>query len=184
MDDVIYRFGRYGKIYKCPHCYETGGNLGKLHEYACELDYGIDLEYFARGYLGLSLDPPFTDTCPYCGTKLIDTGISFDDAITIRDFSNFDRDLFEMMIELHQSDIVEYTVKIKKMKNSIEEEKELKRKKSTNYSSNIPKCPICGSTNLSKISIIKTGMKIGAFGLLGAGDVGKTWKCNNCGSKF
>ena len=50
--------------------------------------------------------------------------------------------------------------------------------------SKLPKCPICGSTNLSKISIIKTGMKIGAFGLLGAGDVGKTWKCNNCGSKF
>lgn len=52
------------------------------------------------------------------------------------------------------------------------------------HASKLPKCPICGSTNLSKISIIKTGMKIGAFGLLGAGDVGKTWKCNNCGSKF
>lgn len=49
---------------------------------------------------------------------------------------------------------------------------------------NTPKCPICGSTNLSKITNTKKVTKILAFGVFGMGDNGKTWKCNNCGSKF
>ena len=49
---------------------------------------------------------------------------------------------------------------------------------------NIPKCPICQSTNLSKITIAKKAAKIALFGIFGMGDNGKTWKCNNCGSKF
>lgn len=47
-----------------------------------------------------------------------------------------------------------------------------------------PKCPICGSANLSKITAMKKAMKIASFGILGMDDNGKTWKCNNCGSKF
>ena len=49
---------------------------------------------------------------------------------------------------------------------------------------NIPTCPVCHSTNLSRISAAKSFLKIAAIGIAGAGDVGKTWKCNNCGSKF
>lgn len=49
---------------------------------------------------------------------------------------------------------------------------------------NKPHCPICNSTDLSKISNIGKAAKIGMFGIFGAGDLGKTWKCNNCGSKF
>lgn len=49
---------------------------------------------------------------------------------------------------------------------------------------NKPKCPICQSTNLSKISTTHKAGKIALFGIFGAGDIGKTWKCNNCGSKF
>lgn len=49
---------------------------------------------------------------------------------------------------------------------------------------NKPKCPICGSTNLSKLSNVGKVAKVGLFGIFGAGDLGKTWKCNNCGSKF
>lgn len=49
---------------------------------------------------------------------------------------------------------------------------------------NKPHCPTCNSTNLSKISNIGKAAKIGMFGIFGAGDLGKTWKCNNCGSKF
>lgn len=51
-------------------------------------------------------------------------------------------------------------------------------------SQNKPKCPICQSTNLSKISTATKAMKIAAFGIFGMGDNGKTWKCNNCGSRF
>lgn len=54
----------------------------------------------------------------------------------------------------------------------------------TNQQANIPKCPICQSTSLSKISTTHKAGKIALFGIFGAGDIGKTWKCNNCGSKF
>lgn len=47
-----------------------------------------------------------------------------------------------------------------------------------------PKCPICGSTHLTKISTLTKAAKISAFGIYGAGDIGKTYKCNNCGAKF
>ena len=49
----------------------------------------------------------------------------------------------------------------------------------------IPKCPTCGSTNLSKISFTKKIVKTSLFGVLGAvDDAGKTYKCGNCGCKF
>lgn len=49
---------------------------------------------------------------------------------------------------------------------------------------NVPKCPICGSTDLSKITATQKAVKIAIFGIFGMGDNGKTWKCNSCGSKF
>lgn len=53
-----------------------------------------------------------------------------------------------------------------------------------NDSNNKPKCPSCQSTNLSKISSVGKAAKIGLFGIFGAGDIGKTYRCNNCGVKF
>ncbi len=49
---------------------------------------------------------------------------------------------------------------------------------------NKPKCPICNSTNLAKITATKKIAKMAAFGIFGMGDNGKTWRCKNCGSKF
>lgn len=48
----------------------------------------------------------------------------------------------------------------------------------------VPKCPICGSTDLTQISTVKKVAKVATFGIYGAGDIGKTWQCNNCKSKF
>lgn len=47
-----------------------------------------------------------------------------------------------------------------------------------------PKCPSCGSTNLSKITATRKILKVGLFGRLGTGDLGKTYQCNDCGIKF
>ena len=49
---------------------------------------------------------------------------------------------------------------------------------------NIPKCPICGSTNLEKISIGNKAGSVVAFGVFAVGHVSKTYKCKSCGSKF
>lgn len=59
-----------------------------------------------------------------------------------------------------------------------------KQKREEQENANKPKCPICNSTNLSKLSNVGKVTKVGLFGIFGAGDIGKTWKCNNCGSKF
>ncbi len=49
----------------------------------------------------------------------------------------------------------------------------------------IPKCPICGSANINKITIGSRAVKTAVFGVAGAvDDAGKTYKCENCGSKF
>lgn len=50
---------------------------------------------------------------------------------------------------------------------------------------NVPKCPVCGSTSLKKITLTTRAVKTAAFGTIGAiDDAGKTYKCGNCGSKF
>jgi len=48
----------------------------------------------------------------------------------------------------------------------------------------VPQCPICGSENLTRLTTMKKAAKIALVGIYGLGDCGKTWKCNNCGSKF
>ena len=60
----------------------------------------------------------------------------------------------------------------------------IQHKQDITQQQNIPKCPICQSTNLSKITTVQKAGKIALFGIFGMGDNGKTWKCSNCGSKF
>ena len=48
---------------------------------------------------------------------------------------------------------------------------------------NKPKCPTCGSTNISKIGTFNRMLSTGFFGLA-SGKIGKTMKCNNCGYTF
>ena len=48
----------------------------------------------------------------------------------------------------------------------------------------LPKCPICSSTKIHKISITNKAASIVAFGIFSAGHVSKTYKCDICGSKF
>jgi rubrerythrin len=49
---------------------------------------------------------------------------------------------------------------------------------------NIPKCPICSSVKIHKISITNKAASAMAFGMLAAGHVSKTFKCDTCGAKF
>ncbi len=51
------------------------------------------------------------------------------------------------------------------------------------YINSKPKCPICGSTNISKISTMNRTTSIVGFGILSK-KIGKQWQCNNCGSNF
>ncbi len=47
-----------------------------------------------------------------------------------------------------------------------------------------PKCPTCGSPNIHKISVANKIGSAALFGVFSIGHVGKTYKCDNCGSEF
>ena len=49
---------------------------------------------------------------------------------------------------------------------------------------NLPKCPICSSTKIHKISMTNKAASAIAFGVFAAGHVSKTYKCDICGCKF
>lgn len=49
---------------------------------------------------------------------------------------------------------------------------------------NEPRCLVCGSTQVHKISLTNKAVSAIAFGFLAAGHVSKTYKCDICGAKF
>ena len=46
-----------------------------------------------------------------------------------------------------------------------------------------PKCPFCGSTSISPISAVSRAISVGMLGFA-SGKIGKTHKCNSCGSMW
>lgn len=49
---------------------------------------------------------------------------------------------------------------------------------------NFPKCPICHSTKIHKISMANKAASALTVGIFAVGHVSKTYKCDVCGSKF
>ena len=96
--------------------------------------------------------------------------------------------LIQKKLKLTQNQFEELKAEWSKIRKEIDREYYAQRLAQRNeqrcVSQNIPKCPICQSTNLSKITTAQKAGKIVLFGIFGMGDNGKTWKCNNCGSKF
>lgn len=83
-----------------------------------------------------------------------------------------------------QVDIRRPVIKNKTAEKINESLRKYEQSKPSQPTQNLPTCPICGSTNLTKLSNVGKAAKVGFFGIFGAGDLGKTWKCKNCGSKF
>lgn len=48
---------------------------------------------------------------------------------------------------------------------------------------NVPKCPICGSTDLKKLSALDRSASAFVWGL-GSNKIGKTYECRKCKSTF
>lgn len=86
---------------------------------------------------------PDRDICGRCGAKLIHTPITAEEDIIIRNISE-ERDFILSMIELKQSDIVEYQTKMIQFK---EQAKRDGYFKSPN-DNDLVRCPKCGSTNI------------------------------------
>ena len=68
--------------------------------------------------------------------------------------------------------------------NDAKEQERIDETNEKNETRAIPYVMPCLWKNVQKISIVGKYAKIGVFGILGADDLGKRWKCNVCGSKF
>lgn len=123
-----------------------------------------------------------SDHCPVCHHVW---GIFEYDAITWFKLPKEERDKY---IEEHiiHDDETEYFKSLKQKDDANEKKSwdEAEKRVAQKTATNIPHCPICGSADLKKLSAVGKAVKIGFFGIFGAGDIGKTYKCNNCGSKF
>lgn len=120
--------------------------------------------------------------CKVCGGTLVKTPYTFHEIL----YGNGELTGYEI-----HNDIMENYIKTDPQYDAEVYEMWRKRRDGTQstvfksqQNTNQPKCPICQSTNLSKISTAKKVGKIAMFGIFGMGDNGKTWQCNNCGSKF
>ena len=110
-------------------------------------------------------------TCEVCGNKVIDTTIPSNDYKTFIEVSN-NPQFIKAMMELHDTDIVEYTSKMSQFKSQVQKD-----------DSNKPHCPTCGSTNIEKISFGKKAFGGAMFGIFSS-DVRNTMHCKNCGAKW
>ena len=158
----------------CSNCDKTGKN-----EYADAFRKGSNGFNFHKGFIHPhEIKNNNTDVCPYCNNKMIDTFITENDFYIIWAVSDSDRQFLEAMIDLKKNDPIEYQLKMSQFKANLKQQES-----SQVEEDNKPKCPTCGSTNIQKISGTKRWLSTGLFGLASS-DVGKSWKCNNCGSKF
>lgn len=83
----------------------------------------------------------------------------------------FDPYLFEHRDEILSKQSVEFNAKMEHGKAILEE------------SRRVAKCPSCGSSNVSKIGALGRAVSAGIWGLASS-KIGKTHKCNNCGTTF
>lgn len=130
------------------------------------------------GFIGLGV----LDECIYCETPYIVTEY---DLCENSENGNLKKEVKTAIFEKYIKDNPMYSEEA--VKNREEQERHNRLNMPSSYKpkeSNTPKCPICQSTNLSKITTVQKAGKIALFGIFGMGDNGKTWKCNNCGSKF
>ena len=94
----------------------------------------------------------------------------------IKSSSEFDQQLYEE----REKDAIQHAEDFEKYNSALNHGKAILEEKSR-----VPKCPICGSANINKITIGSRAVKTAVFGVVGAvDDDGKTYKCGNCGSKF
>ena len=113
--------------------------------------------------------------CPICGEEgLVEKPISEDDIEVLAKVSNYNRQLLDAMIELHDKDIIEYELKMSQFRAQVDGQNEIKRQ------SNVPKCPHCKSTNIAKISGTERAASIIGLGIFSK-KINKSFKCEDCG---
>lgn len=135
----------------------------------CQKCYDNKIDYPSTyGYYTYLLD--FVTECPKkdCGCKLIDIDFPNDDFYVIRDISKSIQFL-DAMINLYQTDIIEYELKMSQFRQKLNQQK---------ADSNKASCPKCGCTD---IGVANRGFSI-VTGFIGSGKSMNV--CKKCGHKW
>ena len=125
--------------------------------------------------------------CGYkgCDGEMIHSKITAGENVYIEHISE-DREFLIAMNDLRNTDVIAYKEKIAQYKAEFEKtHAPLSDNENDVYKqpSNLPKCPVCNSTNIEKISVgkkIKGSMLFGLF----SNDAKKQMRCKDCGYKF
>lgn len=149
------------------------------------------------GYISCFSSHNKTNHCEFCGNELTFTNINgLQEQRQMEENENihpdkvveiYDKRFLENVIKpLGEFDQAEYDKRI--IQQEINRQNNWKRYREETEeelkNSNAPKCPICNSYNIHKIS---GGNKVGSallFGVFSIGHISKTYKCDNCGAKF
>ncbi|WP_458397381.1 hypothetical protein [Anaerotignum sp.] len=109
--------------------------------------------------------------CPNDKTNLVNINFPAKDLSVLMDISET-KPFIDAMINLYQTDIIEYELKMSQFRQQLEQQKQIQ--------DNRPKCPTCQSTNIAKIDGLERAGSIAVFGLFSK-KINKTFKCKNCG---
>lgn len=109
-------------------------------------------------------------TCQYCNSNNVS---ELNSTATLGDYFIFykiskDPVFIKTMMELHDTDIVEYTLKLNQFKQQVQSQE-----------NNVPHCPSCGSNNIKKISTTSKVVNTAVWGIFGT-KRHKTFHCNSC----
>ena len=157
-------------IMYCKECNITGKNTEKYKE----IGFTEKALSFMKGFIG-TFDGEFessSQNCPFCGNTLIDTGIPLVDYRTILSATDYNREVLEAMINLKNTDIIEYQLKLNQFKS------QLNQTQAVQQDSEKVRCPKCGST---EIGIANRGYSL-VWGFIGSGKSMNV--CKKCGHKW
>lgn len=158
------------KIKYCSKCHKTKDNTVLFDDEESD---------FYAGYI-CCMKPEATKDmiCPFCENKLIEVNISEDDINLFGEISNYNRVFLDSMIQLAESDPIEYQLKLSQFKASLAQQESVKAQ-----NDNQVKCIYCNSTNVKKISGLSKAGSVAMWGIFSK-KVHKEWHCNQCGSDF
>lgn len=120
----------------CEHCNATKENTTLFNEEEAD---------FYAGYI-CCMKPEATATmiCPFCKNELVETNMTEDEIDILGEASNYNRQFLDAMIELKQSDPIEFQLKMSQFKANLGQQ-EIAREEANNK----VRCPKCGSTQIT-----------------------------------
>lgn len=84
---------------------------------------------------------------------------------------------------LSRNNFEEYQRQVIREQDALQKRLEAERAAKTKQQANMPKCPICGSTNVVKISTLNRAVSVATVGLASS-KIGKQYQCKNCKHKW